>query len=293
MIGPLFIKFKAVRHCASRNPAGTTSSGNACGGAAGAGAGAASGPARRAARRRGVVNVWLRQRTRARMRAAIDEGRQIVAEHGGNIVDSELGVVVHHQHVGNPGAGPQAHVANYRHGVRHSRRRGRRDGMHVPDLNSRSTWFCIMSKPAAVVGGPSIQSTKSTNHPTAPRRQRHGMEEPARAAVLRLGALTRLARTYSVTSTSWPTQEARRCTSDPVLARPKCPPSGPSWHCGAPGRAARRRWGCRAGPPHLGRGDRGGRNVPETSHRWACWCDQRGALCASRRAYTRPPPHRA
>ncbi len=37
-------------------------------------------------------------------------------------------------------------------------------------------------------------------------------------------------RTYSATSRSCPTQRARRRTSDPVLARPKCQPSYPYWH---------------------------------------------------------------
>ena len=45
---------------------------------------------------------------------ALDEGAEHLA--GG------LGVVVHHQHVGKPGAGPQAHVPNDRRGVRRSSR---------------------------------------------------------------------------------------------------------------------------------------------------------------------------
>ena len=48
------------------------------------------------------------------------------------------------------------------------------------------------------------------------------MEEPARSAVLRLGALARLARAHVLSEwQSWPTQKARRSTSDHVLARPK------------------------------------------------------------------------
>jgi hypothetical protein len=55
------------------------------------------------------------------------------------------------------------------------------------------------------------------------------MEETARAAVLRLRPLARLARAHVLGDIRVLTDpEARRRTSDP--ARPKCPPRGPSWH---------------------------------------------------------------
>ncbi len=67
-----------------------------------------------------------------------------------------------------------------------------------------------------------------------------GVEEPAQAAaVLHLGALARLVQAHVLSNIDvqphpieiqiW-SQNARRRTSDPVLARPKYPPSGPSWH---------------------------------------------------------------
>ena len=65
-------------------------------------------------------------------------------------------------------------------------------------------------------------------------------------------------RTYSATLQSWPTDKARRRTSDPLLAYPKCPPSGPHGSRGAPVRAARRRRGCRGDPHRPVRGGRGG-----------------------------------
>jgi hypothetical protein len=57
------------------------------------------------------------------------------------------------------------------------------------------------------------------------------VEQAARAAMLSLHPLALVAHEYIFdTSTSCPTQKARRRTSDTVLVRPKCPPSGPSWH---------------------------------------------------------------
>ncbi len=94
---------------------------------------------------------------------------------------------------------------------------------------SRSTWFWIMSNPPAVVGSQAIQST-----PIIPPRREgsgRGWRSPRGPQCLALVCWhVWQDRTYSATSTSWPTQKARRHTSDPVLARPKCPLSGPLWH---------------------------------------------------------------
>ena len=55
------------------------------------------------------------------------------------------------------------------------------------------------------------------------------MEEPARAAVPKFGALVRLARAHVLGDVDIrPTQQAKCRSSDPVLARPKCLPSGTS-----------------------------------------------------------------
>ena len=111
--------------------------------------------------------------------------------------------------------------------------------------DSSSTWFWIMSKPAVVVGSPAIQST-----PIVPPRSGgggRGWRSPRRPPCSAMVCWhVWHDRTYSATLTSWPTQKARRRTSEPVLARPKCPRNGPSWH-------SRRIFAqppCRACPPH-------------------------------------------
>jgi hypothetical protein len=105
----------------------------------------------------------------------------------------------------------------------------------LPD--SRSTWFCIMSNPPAVVGSSAIQST-----PFIPTRRagRGRGWTPCSAFIL---WYVWHVRTYSIASRSCPTQKTRRRASDPVLARPKCPPSGPSCHS---------RSTCVLSPPPLG-----------------------------------------
>jgi hypothetical protein len=76
-----------------------------------------------------------------------------------------------------------------------------------------------------------IQSTPII--PPRPRRDGSGrgwrsLRGPQCSALVRWHVWQGL--TYSATSKSWPTQKTRRRTSYPVLARPKCPPSVPSWH---------------------------------------------------------------
>ncbi len=64
------------------------------------------------------------------------------------------------------------------------------------------------------------------NHSTPQRRERQGMEEAARTAVLCHGPLASLARAHLLGDVAvLPTHKASLPTSDPVLARPKCPPS--------------------------------------------------------------------
>ena len=74
----------------------------------------------------------------------------------------------------------------------------------------------VESSTGSVVGKTAIQST-----PILPLRRVGGgqrMDETPRAAACGLVALTGWqVRTYSATSTSWPTENARRRTSDPVL----------------------------------------------------------------------------
>ena len=76
-------------------------------------------------------------------------------------------------------------------------------------------------------------------------------------------------RTYSTTSTSWLTHKARRRTSDPVLARPKCPRERAvmpvAEHLCAQAAAS-------GDPQRPLRGGRGGRNAPETSRPLVCVC---------------------
>ena len=74
---------------------------------------------------------------------ADDEARAHALDEGAEHLACELGVVVHHERVGIPGAGPQAHFANDHRSIRRRRSRARGDGL------SRLTWFWIMSKPAA------------------------------------------------------------------------------------------------------------------------------------------------
>ena len=85
-------------------------------------------------------------------------------------------------------------------------------------------------------------------------------------------------RRYSATSQSWPTQKARSLTSDPVLARPKCPQAGRHGSRGAPVRATCHQRGCNGGPQRPVCGGRGGRNALETFFR-VCAGSVTGAPC--------------
>jgi hypothetical protein len=111
---------------------------------------------------------------------------------------------------------------------------------------SRSTWFWIMSNPASVVGSPAMQSSPII----PPRREGSGRgwrspRGPQCSALVRWHVWQD--RTCSATSTSWPTQKARRRTSDPGMQRRRTCARSP---------------GCRGGPPHPARGGTGGRNAP-------------------------------
>ena len=56
------------------------------------------------------------------IRRADDEARAPALDEGAEHLARELGVVVHHEHVGEAVAGPKAHVANDRRRVRRRRR---------------------------------------------------------------------------------------------------------------------------------------------------------------------------
>ena len=62
---------------------------------------------------------------------ADDQARAHALDEGAEHLAHELGVVVHHQQVGKPGTGPQAHVANDRSSVRRRRRRACGNGMYL------------------------------------------------------------------------------------------------------------------------------------------------------------------
>ena len=62
---------------------------------------------------------------------ADDEARAHALGKGAELLARELGVVVHHERVGEPGAGPQAHVTNEHRSVRRRHRRAHRGGMHL------------------------------------------------------------------------------------------------------------------------------------------------------------------
>ena len=99
----------------------------------------------------------------------------------------------------------------------------------LPD--SRSTWLCIVSTLAAVVGSPAILSTPLTPHHTImipPRLDGTARDSDGGARAERRAACAALVRrqvwherAYSATSQSWPTPKARSSTSDPALANPK------------------------------------------------------------------------
>ena len=105
-----------------------------------------------------------------------------------------------------------------------------RVGMACTWPDSRSTSFWIMSKPAADGHCRQPGDPIHPDHPTAPRWQRQGMEEPARAAMLSFGALTRLARAQVLSDVAILAHpEGKEPDQRPRLGTPKMPPSGPSW----------------------------------------------------------------
>ena len=146
----------------------------------------------------------------------------------------------------------------------------------MPD--SRSTWFWIMSKPAAVVCSPAIQST-----PDIPPRldgSGRGWRSP------RGPPCSSLVRWHV-----WHERRTQRRRNPGPPRRQGAAPATPSWRaenshragrhgsCGAPVRAAHRRRGYRGSPQGPVRGDRGGRNAPETSTlRCVCGVGDGGAV---------------
>ena len=105
-----------------------------------------------------------------------------------------------------------------------------RVGMACTWPDSRSTSFWIMSKPAADGHCRQPGDPIHPDHPTAPRWQRQGMEEPARAAMLSFGALARLARAQVLSDVAILAHpEGKEPDQRPRLGTPKMPPSGPSW----------------------------------------------------------------
>ena len=60
---------------------------------------------------------------------ADDEALARALVEGAEHIARELGGAVHHERVGKPGAGPQAHVANDHRSVSRRRRRARGDGV--------------------------------------------------------------------------------------------------------------------------------------------------------------------
>ena len=89
----------------------------------------------------------------------------------------------------------QAHVANDCRGVRRRRSRARGDGMHL----ARQQVDVVLDLVEA--GGRRRQpgDLVHSDHPTVPRRQRQGMEEPPCSAMVRWHVWHE--RTYSATST--------------------------------------------------------------------------------------------
>ena len=112
-------------------------------------------------------------------------------------VACEHGVVVHHQHFWKPGAGPNVRMITAASIAVAVELLGM--ACALPDSGSKRLW--IMSNPAA--------------------------HADRRAPPWCAGTSDTSART---TPTSGPIQKARRRIRDPVLARPKCPPNGASWH---------------------------------------------------------------
>ena len=145
-------------------------------------------------------------------------------------------------------------------------------GIADGELGGRSRRFWIKSNPGL------SSAARRSRPPQPPRRaaMAGSVEKPARAVVLRLGALASRARaasdgrTYSATSTSWPTHKAGRRTSDPVLACPKSPPSGSSWR-------SRSTFGCSPPPPAGAQGRSASLPAAKRHFAWACLQGRRGS----------------
>ena len=97
-------------------------------------------------------------------------------------------------------------------------------------------------------------------HPRSPRRAAEAGAAPARAVMLRLSGTSARARRYRRPS---PPKKARRRTSDPVLARHKCPLGGPFGHSRSTCARSPPPMGAQSRPPRPVLGGRGGYSAQE------------------------------
>ena len=97
-------------------------------------------------------------------------------------------------------------------------------------------------------------------HPRSPRRAAEAGAGPARAVMLRLSGTSARARRYRRPS---PPKKARRRTSDPVLARHKCPLGGPFGHSRSTCARSPPPMGAQSRPPRPVLGGRGGYSAQE------------------------------